>query len=273
MKRHDLGDFMNIKLIIALTILGITNWACSTSITTDDQRKQSEIAFRERYKDLNIPQFTFDPKKSYYHDCGTREIFKDSFFHAGDQVVDWLDGEIRLKEVFKNIWRYKAFRYQPTINSEIDLDHFKLLHEKGHNDLAEKGATCFNMFKVNTAIIGATFALWGKYKKQPYKNIGTKLGSKAIVASIAGIFMNTAMRRFHEVYADNYACKHVKDKKSLEKVKNELINKIAQSKKEWTQLGVPVIFQKPIECLLDSYHSSAQTRLMKIQKTIDVRFS
>lgn len=240
---------------------------------------QAEQAFRTRYQHLKIPSFTHNPDPYSYND-GTQEVAIHNVYNLGDTLCNWIEGKTNTQDALKALFTYKAPRNLPTINTENDIHHFKLLHEMGHYDLSQKGFTFLNKQRLIISSALLNMYTWGIHRSKPYKNIFTKLCSKSIATGTLACAINIAWERFHENYADNYACKQVLDVKSIQKAAQEMEDRTQQGKSALEQLfkqnKIPLELIKPfvgiVGFLNDPYHPSDPSRLKKFQATIATRF-
>lgn len=230
------------KLLFILLIMALNQ----TFMAMDNSL---EVAFREKYKHLDIPKFEYENA-------------------SNDQSpYSYHENEIKI-----------------TIREKI-LNDFFILHELGHHVLSQKGLNNFNAQIINGGASLITMALWGRHKLNPYKNIVTKFGSKGIASFGIYNLSYLLIRRFHETYADNFALNNIQDKEPLEKTikffKKE-VNEIDQmiEKAELASnncfmknIGLPIIFN-----MLKIYSScrpypSYESRSKKIEYILKERFT
>lgn len=230
------------------------------------QREQAEQAFKETYKHLDIPNIVPGIQNAYHH-CNPHEHHDfidrhyDFFAHPLGQIAQ----ECFIKPFFT---------YEPTITKEYETDHFILLHEIGHYELSKTLPTQ-NIAPISLTTGITAMMLCGKHKKLPYKNIITKAISKSIAGLSAAGLSYVSLARFHEVYADNYACQHIQDKEKLQQAISDLKKMDKEFKSFYQESSGPatLIGYNFFRFYHDPVHPSSLSRAQKAERMLHKRFS
>lgn len=209
-----------------------------------------ENSIRRKYKDLNIPPIivaesltlvlTNEPLEigcCYF--CGVNYIVlqKDTIYNFTAKECEWM-----------------------------------ILHEAGH---AQKQ---FQNNAIGTALVAIPLLVayyWGAHRTKPYKNIATKLLSKACAATIAGILVGSELIKAEEKRADSWANEHGDEEallggiNALNRCKGIIQDKLAHTENVAILNKIPFSILEWIYC---PYHPSVDSRIAKIKRALKKRF-
>jgi hypothetical protein len=243
------------KLMLSLMCAGLlqanlfaseeeNNFKKSQAFTQDGVRfDRLEEEFRAKYSHLNIPEITMvDDLVAQYGWSSAGYVWKNH-----ELLVD----KKTMGELPASSWQWL------------------MLHETGH---AQMPYVVPAIHGTVTATQLLTPYFWGMHKKVPYKNIVTKLGSKAIATLVISTFVNVNAFRTEERRADNFANKHA-DKDVLHGGKKWCEGYESLIAQAWNGSGASQsMSQKTFANLIDPIHPTVDSRIAKIQKALKNRF-
>ncbi len=230
-----------------------------------------EEVFRSKYNKLSIPRIDL----GMLNPLGLGLCIKE----MSSSIPDIHDENLKTEEYEKinNFTESLKTAYPFVIASTLFLKalnltepelEWGLLHEAGHG---QKPYIVEGILNITKALPIITPFIWGFHKKAPYKNIITKIGSKALATlAIPTAFFCTALR-LEERRADNFANKHANKEALLGGL--EFFNKAEKLQKVFMPNYLKKLPYSMTQYILDPIHPSIGSRVAKIKTALKTRFN